>query len=583
MSTTHHTPYAFGAALTSTVMNAPLGQLDQAITDISFPVPGVTYNAVGGGADDAANLRTLVASLSPGTTIYLPDDLYCLKTKDANSVCVPINEHNITFIGKGTVHQAEAFDDGTLGRGTTAFVVSGTGSGGVAFQWFADKGANTTNDDDMIVGGGMRNLSIYGSGGATIGIELQAGVVNGVFENLHLAHFSSAAFVGGTGCTHSTTVHGWHGCFHHLLRNVNIHTYGSSHGYWFKGNPNVAGGEDTYGWRIYGGGVFADNGDACRAEDCDDMFLDGVGLSPTGSGQSLRLMAPTSTKTGGGARNVIWKGANGAVDKVLAEGGATGQGSSRMNMIVAGATEDRTGIPTISAGAQLWTSLDQGRMTGWWDSRLAEPPLVDTFMRGSNSSSSIGELGWFLNAGTVTYRDGEAGHHGIRRVDTTTSSGTLASLSAFGSGSIGPLLPADTFIVEYIFRLTQVDSDTMFRIGLGMAYTADPPTNGIYIEKVYADTQLFAVCRSGGSQTRSTAIITPSAGTWYHAYIWRKNSADIGFAIGEFSNWSAQKVVTANVPTATLSPIMQIKNQTAASKTFDIDHFQQVITGYSRI
>jgi hypothetical protein len=544
----------------------------------------VVIRALGGGADDVPQIQAAVDAATPGTTIYMPDDKYEFKSKSSSySYCIGINTHNIHFEGRSHGLPSEGIDDGTLGTGSTAIVASGSASGGSLFQWYADRGTNTTDDSDVIVGGGIKNMSLYGGTSAYYGLELQGGTFELDFENITIYHVARAGIIGGTGVTHSGSVHGWHAPANHRFKNVNVHTYGSSYGWHFYGNPNVAGGEDSYGWVIDGGMVFTSDGDCVRAEDCDDMSLRDVGLLPTGTGKSLHVMSATSTKSGGGGRNVIWSGARGAVDRIQVDGPGTGLGPSRMNIVSNAVTEDRTGAPTFSGtGGHIWFNDDQGRYNWRRDLRIATPALVDEFMRGGNSSSAIGDLGWYLNNGTAAYVDAETGHPGIRRFSTTGTISTLCTLSLIGSGTEGVLKPDGSFIVEYIFRLTQVDTDTMFRIGLGQSYTGDPPSNGIYVEKLYADTNLYALCRSGGSQSSRVSLGALAAGTWYHLTIRRRNTADIGFHLGDVSNWSDTAKITTNVPTAALNPIMQMRNQTAVAKTFDVDAFQLFDNGLAR-
>lgn len=68
MSSNHHTPYTFHAALKATVMNVPLGQIDQTITDMLDGSQEFTGLKVGAGALDAS----AAAQIDSTTKGFLP-------------------------------------------------------------------------------------------------------------------------------------------------------------------------------------------------------------------------------------------------------------------------------------------------------------------------------------------------------------------------------------------------------------------------------------------------------------------------------------------------------------------------------
>ncbi len=563
---------------------AELGVVDEppAPVDGLDPPPFVVLRAAGTGLDDAAAFRVAVAAASAGTTFYLPDASYEFRTADADNVCVAIGADNISFVGKGR-SQIDAGNPVGDGNATAILCKGAAGvSNATIFQWYADKGSNTTNNTSSVYGGGLSRIGVGGQSNANYIVEIQAGVTGLVFDDAWLGNAKVAAIVGGTGCTHGSTNHTWHSTFDITFNHCVIRSYTTSHGVSFQGNPNIAGGENCYGWSFIGTTVITTDGNALDVVDADDIYVIGGELDTSGSGAPIYYHAATAPKSAG-ARAIQVLGAYGNLTAAVAEGGTgTASRASRTNLILSMSTEDVTGVPTQGAGAHLFWIDDQGRHNLRRDIR-ASVALYDDFMLGNVTTGTIGDLGWFLTNGTVTYIDSVTGHHGIRRLDTSSTISTLASVYLIGSSTVGTVLPADNFILEYVFRLTQVDTDTMFRVGLGLQFLSDPPTNnGIYVEKLYADTGLWGVCRSGGSQTRTSLLTTVAAGTWYRLTIRRINDTDIGFSLGDVSDWADTVRIGTHVPTVAMNPFLHMRNQVASSKTVDIDAFQLLVNGLSR-
>lgn len=546
----------------------------------SLSGPTIVYPAAGTGLDDAAPLRAIVAAATPGTTILLPSDLYQFRTTDSNSVCVPVHQPNIFFVGKGRTVTDVGIDPGT--GGTTAIIAAGAVGNCTMFQWYADKGVNTSNRTSEIYGGGLSYLSVSGQSVAKYCVEIQGGVQGLRFIETHLAHCTDATVIGGTGVTHGSSIHSWHSTWDITFDQCVIRAFGSSDAVYLSGNPNVAGGESCYNWRFTGSTLIAVDGYCFNIVDADDIFMWGGSCLITGAGAATNYQAGTSTKSNSGARAVMFFGVFGSIGGSIARQGASGTiGSTRGNLIIGGGTEDSPGIPTIEKGAQLYYIQDGGVHNLRPDPRSC-CLVEDDFMVGTNTTSGIGLQRWFLNAGTCAYIASEANHPGIRQLDTTAAAGTLNALYITGSGAIGILLPSEGFDATFIFRVNTVDADTMVRVGAMMSPTADPGNNGVFFEKVYADTNWFAVCRSGGVQTRTDTSTAVSAGTWVRARIRRRNGGAIGFSFGNTTNENDTWVLTTNVPTAALNIMFQIKNQAAASKTMDVDYAQLYINGLNR-
>jgi hypothetical protein len=181
-------------------------------------------------------------------------------------------------------------------------------------------------------------------------------------------------------------------------------------------------------------------------------------------------------------------------------------------------------------------------------------------------------------SGSYTQMNAAAGRPGIWRITTDAvandKSGLLSNGSVTTTGHT-----SDTFDILIIAKLITNDANTTMRIGLFAAggQTSDPPSDGIYIEKLSTDTQWFGTTRSASTQTRTTAIGT--CDTNYHSFrIRRVNSNTIGFTIDN----GTEQTSTTNIPSSTYGIVLQMKTHTTASKSLDIDYVDVLVSGLSR-
>jgi hypothetical protein len=207
----------------------------------------------------------------------------------------------------------------------------------------------------------------------------------------------------------------------------------------------------------------------------------------------------------------------------------------------------------------------------------------------SNSASGTDFEGWTVatsGGGTAVWTAAPAGHPGVVRVQTDNgASSDVFLLSKTGQFSDNPVNPAETFETYFIFKLngTQPDSNQLARIGLFGAQSSQPSA-GIYIEKLAGDTSWFGVARSGGVQTRSSAVTAVTNG-WVVLAIRRVNATTIGFRMASTVAGLASAVeqtVASNIPTATLAPVLHILNSSGAARSLDVDAVDILITGIAR-
>lgn len=201
--------------------------------------------------------------------------------------------------------------------------------------------------------------------------------------------------------------------------------------------------------------------------------------------------------------------------------------------------------------------------------------LQEDFITASTGSGQIGVLGMGSAGGTSLYLPSIANHPGLFRRDTSAASGTIATLILFPADSQA-IDAASTHEILWILRLNTNDSNTTVRIGAANSPSANPPNNGIYLEKLDGDTNWFCVSRVGAVQTRTDSGVAVS--TNFMNVMYRQVSGSAVFFINNASICSH----STTMPTGQINPFTQIVNSSAASKTLDHDYFHVIVSNLAR-
>lgn len=207
---------------------------------------------------------------------------------------------------------------------------------------------------------------------------------------------------------------------------------------------------------------------------------------------------------------------------------------------------------------------------------LSATVLVDEFMFASTETGEIGDLGWSFTNGTWNLVAAEAGHPGTCRRATTAVSGTVASAFPGGGGTAVNMRFDQwrdmTWVVEPITTAADVD----IRIGVCNDWTASPPVNGAYVEKMTADTNWFGVVRTSGSQTRVDLGVAVAANAWYKLRIRQISATAVGFSV----NGAAEIVASGGtVPPAANNMVQGFHMVPTSSnaRNLDVDFFSMTL------
>lgn len=203
---------------------------------------------------------------------------------------------------------------------------------------------------------------------------------------------------------------------------------------------------------------------------------------------------------------------------------------------------------------------------------LSTMPLEDEFANGGTSSGTIGQLGW-SSAGTISQKVGEAAEPGLYTVAT---GGVSATAGRINTPQL--FIPTTPHYLLWRVRLNTNDANTTARFGAGASVTGNPPNNGIYFEKLDADTNWFCVTRASSVQTGSRADSGVQVSTSLITFEYRFDGTRVLF----FINGAHVATQTTNIPTAVLALLAYIINSAAADKTFDAGLMRFALTGLAR-
>ena len=205
--------------------------------------------------------------------------------------------------------------------------------------------------------------------------------------------------------------------------------------------------------------------------------------------------------------------------------------------------------------------------------------LVDDFCFGSTESGEMGGLGWGFTNGAFNLVNPEANHPGMAERASTAVAGVVASTFSGGGGTTVVHQFGQFDEQTWVVKPKTADTDFDIRVGLASDLTANPPTNGVYFEKLAADTNWFAVARISGVQTR-TDLGVAFAADWIKVKIRRIDASTVGFT----ANALAEIQIATNVPLATNTVAFgfQVIPGSANARSLYIDFFSQRFVAQTR-
>lgn len=233
------------------------------------------------------------------------------------------------------------------------------------------------------------------------------------------------------------------------------------------------------------------------------------------------------------------------------------------------------------AGAQ-WFYVPEGMYYGWDGVRRVEigfyggesmynykteMTLFDDFMSGSTGSGGIGRLGWTFTSFTISSIGSEVNHPGLFRL--TTSAANVGRILLGGSFLYFVDVPLTHMFVT---RLNNDDANLTIRIGLITATGDNPPAQGLYFEKIGAETTWFAVSRLANVEQRTNTGILIVA-DFVRSEIIRTATAIEFYLDGIL-------VATHDLTTAAIqcTSCIQMINGGGADKTLDFDYYQMTLS-----
>lgn len=197
--------------------------------------------------------------------------------------------------------------------------------------------------------------------------------------------------------------------------------------------------------------------------------------------------------------------------------------------------------------------------------------LNDDFLFASTETGEIGDLGWSFTNGAWNLVSAAANHPGICRRTSTAVIGTVASVFPGGGGTTVNVLFEQLNEIVWIVRQPTTVADVDIRIGLANDFTANPPINGAYFEKLAADTNWFGVGRVANVETRTDTGVAATADAWLNFRLRRVSETVLGFSV----NGATEIQVAGNMPINTTALLMgfHLVPTSLNARSLDTDFF----------
>ncbi len=529
---------------------------------ITSSVSDVVALTASGGDDIAAFEALLVA----GRTVHLPSPLYKLSRE------LHVNVSDFHIIGTG--HE-------------TTEIRRITNAGDAVIRWGAPDTATIPLPTWPCIGGGLERVKLQANNLADYGLH-QKVHYRGKFVALTisapvLAGLKTTTLVNTVADSAHFNYNEVTDCEYWDLR-VNVSGADSTaYGLDLGGSTSDIGGQSTYHCRFYGLRVsHAVGAVGIYLRDVDDIFFYGWAVDGAHGGTAIEFQGGASTQ--GIGRNCTFVGGGGLTSSqvIIARDGPNYP--SRDNLFLGLSTEDTVAPSiTIEKGAGVRAVWNDGLHSL---SKKAETfsEVEDEFVGANATSGSIGAWGWTtFGAGSAAYGATEAQHPGVFSV-TSSGSGLCGMYgSPAGIGTLH-LNSANFDLLSIVKAVSGSDSTSTYRVGWGNDPTVDPPQDGIWFEKLAADTQWFGVTSLGGTKSRS-AIVNVTV-SWVRQRIVRRATGTTGFVTGSLLSNQNLNAILFNLagawPTDPVSPFIQVRNSASIARTFSIDYMRQTITGMTR-
>lgn len=215
--------------------------------------------------------------------------------------------------------------------------------------------------------------------------------------------------------------------------------------------------------------------------------------------------------------------------------------------------------------------------------RKADPSyptvLRDEFLTGlQNTTGRLGELGWvYSNFTAMQALSAVAGHPGIIVATSSASIGQVNHMSWRKTTGGFEFFPNEVDELYWVFRQAATGNDADQRIGLHRD-ASGTSSDGLYLEKLAADTNWQFVGRASGSQNRQDTGIAANTTNWMKVRLRRETDTDWRCSI----NGGSEVAVTANIPTNSLGPFLQLVPTTANARALHVDFFSLRLKALSR-
>lgn len=203
--------------------------------------------------------------------------------------------------------------------------------------------------------------------------------------------------------------------------------------------------------------------------------------------------------------------------------------------------------------------------------QVANPMMFDDFFGLSTETGEAGEHGWtFTNGSFAALNDPSVLANGVIRRTSGVTAAQVASMNP-GSTTLGGRMMQNIFDCTWRIALVATNADFAVRFGWTSDAGAAAPVNGVYFERLAADTSFFGVSRNTSAENRTAALLAQD--TNFHTFrVARANGSNLIWVVDEQTTQTVQ--TPANIPdnTDVMVPFLHIVPTTTTARSVDIDY-----------
>jgi hypothetical protein len=199
---------------------------------------------------------------------------------------------------------------------------------------------------------------------------------------------------------------------------------------------------------------------------------------------------------------------------------------------------------------------------------------VDEFLTGNLATGSVGSLGWQFTTTAPTVTASVALHPGIRRINTSATSGNVNAFWPSGAANNDLIQFDEQWDSTYVVSIPTITTVEVFCGAMDAMTTAVGNQDRYGLAFNPATSAFWRMTTGNGSTSTSTNTnVTVVAGTWYALRVVR-TATGVDFYI----DGTLKGSISTTLPDTALSFGPCVQTLTTAARNLDVDFFRMTLT-----